>query len=89
MTCGWPTPRLGHIWSQTFSQFNQSLAVTALAALALAIRPAATGPAKVTIVNPDQDAARRIEAVAGPDIKRIWVPKRIQEWLQDERSRER
>jgi hypothetical protein len=49
----------------------------------------ATGPAKVTIVNPDQDAARRIEAVAGPDIKRIWVPKRIQEWLQDERSRER
>ena len=28
----------------------------------------ATGPAKVTIVNPDQEAARRIEAVAGPNI---------------------
>ena len=33
-----------------------------------------TGPAEVTIVNPDQDAARRIEAVAGPKIQCTWVP---------------
>jgi hypothetical protein len=43
-----------------------------------------TGPANVTIVNPDQDAARRIEAVAGPGILCNWVPKRIQDWLEDE-----
>jgi len=43
-----------------------------------------TGPANVTIVNPDQDAARRIEAVAGPNIPCNWVPKRIQDWLEDE-----
>jgi hypothetical protein len=40
-----------------------------------------TGPAVVIIVNPDQEAARRIEAVAGPKIPCNWVPKRIQEWL--------
>ena len=40
-----------------------------------------TGPAKVIIVNPDQDAARRIEAVAGPRVSCSWVPKRIQEWV--------
>jgi hypothetical protein len=44
----------------------------------------ATGPGKVIIVNPDQDAARRIEAVAGPAIPCIWVPKRIEDWLDDE-----
>ena len=43
-----------------------------------------TGAAMVTIVNPDQDAARRIESVAGPDIKCLWVPKRIQDWLAEE-----
>jgi hypothetical protein len=52
-------------------------------------RHTSTGPAKVTIVNPDQDAARRIEAVAGPDIKCIWVPKRIQDWLEDEEPHDR
>lgn len=43
-----------------------------------------TGPANVTIVNPDQDAARRIEAVAGPQIPCNWVPKRIQDWIEDD-----
>jgi len=42
----------------------------------------ATGPAKVIVVNPDQEAARRIEAVAGPHIPFTWVPKRIQDWLE-------
>lgn len=40
-----------------------------------------TGAAEVIIVNPDQDAAKRIESVAGPDIACTWVPKRIQDWL--------
>jgi hypothetical protein len=44
----------------------------------------ATGPAKVIIVNPEQDAARRIEAVAGPEIACTWFPKRIQEWLDQQ-----
>lgn len=44
-------------------------------------RYAATGPAKVIIVNPDQDAARRIESIAGPAIPCTWVPKRIEDWL--------
>ncbi len=48
-------------------------------------RHTATGPAKIIIVNPDQDAARRIEAVAGPDIPCTWIPKRIDSWwLNDE-----
>lgn len=41
----------------------------------------ATGAAEVVIVNPDQEAARRIEAVAGPKIRCAWVPKRIEDWL--------
>jgi hypothetical protein len=45
-------------------------------------RYAATGPAEVTIVNPDQDAARRIEAVAGPKIPCKWIPKRVQDWVE-------
>jgi hypothetical protein len=40
-----------------------------------------SGAAKVIIVNPDQEAARRIEAVAGPGIPSTWVPKRVQDWL--------
>ena len=49
-------------------------------------RHRATGPARVIIVNPEQEAAKRIEAVAGPDISCTWFPKRIQDWLdqQDE-----
>lgn len=41
----------------------------------------ATGPAKVVIINPDQEAARRIEGVAGPKIPCTWVPKRLENWL--------
>jgi len=44
-------------------------------------RHQSTGAAEVIIVNPDQDAAKRIESVAGPDIACAWVPKRIQDWL--------
>jgi hypothetical protein len=44
-----------------------------------------TGAAKVIIVNPDQDAARRIESVAGPRILCRWIPKRIEEWLASSR----
>lgn len=39
-----------------------------------------TGPSKVIIVNPDQDAARRLEGVAGPQIACTWMPRRIEEW---------
>ena len=45
-------------------------------------RHKATGPADVIIVNPDQEAARRIEAVAGPQVSCQWIPKRIQDWVQ-------
>jgi hypothetical protein len=45
-------------------------------------RRQATGPAKVIIVNPDQDAARRIESVAGPQIPCKWIPARIKDWLE-------
>jgi len=40
-----------------------------------------TGVANVTVVNPDQNAAKRIEAVAGPSVPFNWVPKQIQDWL--------
>lgn len=43
----------------------------------------ATGATEVVIVNPDQDAAKRIESVAGPDIRCNWIPKRIQDWLEE------
>lgn len=46
-------------------------------------RHASTGPAKVTIINPDRDAALRIEAVAGTNIRCNWVPKKIEDWLED------
>ena len=42
-----------------------------------------TGAAKIVIVNPDQDAARRIESVAGPDFRCSWIPKRAQDWLTE------
>lgn len=44
-------------------------------------RRPATGPAEVIIVNPDQDAAKRIESVAGPTIQCTWIPKNIEDWL--------
>jgi hypothetical protein len=43
----------------------------------------ATGAAEVIIVNPDQDAAKRIESVAGPSVRCNWIPKRIQDWLDE------
>ena len=43
-----------------------------------------TGPSNVTIINPDQEAARRIEAVAGTRIPCKWIPKRIKDWLKRE-----
>jgi len=45
-------------------------------------RHAPTGAAEVIVVNPDQEAAKRIEAVAGPEIPFTWIPKRIQDWLK-------
>jgi hypothetical protein len=42
----------------------------------------ATGAADVTIVNPDQSAARRIESVAGPKISCRWVPTTVEGWLK-------
>ena len=45
-------------------------------------RYAATGAAEVIIVNPDQDAARRIESAAGPNIPSTWIPKRVQDWAE-------
>jgi hypothetical protein len=42
-----------------------------------------TGAAKVIIVNPDQDTARRIESVAGPNVKCTWFPQRIDEWVEE------
>ena len=47
-------------------------------------RYSATGPAVVIIVNPEQEAARRIEAVAGPKIRCTWVPKRVQDWVEED-----
>lgn len=41
-----------------------------------------TGRAKIEIVNPDQDAARRIEAAAGPGFSSTWIPKRIEDWIE-------
>jgi hypothetical protein len=45
-------------------------------------RHPATKQAEVIIVNPDQEAARRIEAVAGPEFQCSWIPKRLQEWVE-------
>jgi hypothetical protein len=42
-----------------------------------------TGAAKVTIVNPDEQAAKRIRAVAGPGFRCKWISKPISEWLDD------
>lgn len=40
-----------------------------------------TGGSEVTIVNPDQEAARRIEAVAGNSVHCRWVTKGIEKWI--------
>jgi len=44
-------------------------------------RTVPTGPANVVVVNPDQSAARRIEAVAGPQIKCSWIAQRVTDWI--------
>lgn len=44
-------------------------------------RETATGAANVFIVNPDQDAAKRIEAVAGPNFKCQWICKKVEDWV--------
>jgi hypothetical protein len=38
----------------------------------------------VIIVNPDEKAASRIEAVAEPKIPCTWVPKRVQDWVEED-----
>jgi len=40
-----------------------------------------TGPAEVYIVNPDQEAARRIESVAGPRFSCHWINQRVEKWI--------
>jgi hypothetical protein len=45
-----------------------------------------TGPADVLIVDPDQEAARRIEAVVGQGIRCSWVPRIIQDWVEKDES---
>lgn len=42
-------------------------------------RMKATGPAKVAIVNPDQEAARRIENIVGRRVS--WIPVPIDQWI--------
>jgi hypothetical protein len=49
-----------------------------------ATRYPATGAAEVIIVNPEEEAARRIEAVVGPKIPCTWVPKRVQDWVEED-----
>lgn len=44
-------------------------------------RSVPTGPARVTVVNPDQEAGRRIEFVVGKRVPYEWIPRRIVDWL--------
>jgi hypothetical protein len=48
----------------------------------------APGAAEVVIVNPDPDAAKRIKAVAGPNIRCSWIPKKIKDWVNDDETHE-
>jgi hypothetical protein len=43
-----------------------------------------TGAANVTIVNPDQEAALRIEEIVGPDANCKWVPKPAAQWVAED-----
>jgi len=45
-------------------------------------RATATGPARVTIVNPDQGAAQRAETVVGPVAKTKWIPLPVAQWVE-------
>lgn len=38
----------------------------------------------VIIVNPDKEAARRIQGIAGPYVHCSWIKKYIEEWLDDD-----
>lgn len=40
-----------------------------------------TGPAKVTIVNPDQVAAQRTESVVGRRANSEWIPMPVAQWI--------
>jgi hypothetical protein len=43
-----------------------------------------TGPAEVIIVNPDKEAARRIQGTAGPHVHCSWIKKYIEGWVDDD-----
>jgi hypothetical protein len=45
-------------------------------------RSIASGPAQVTVVNPDSAAARRLESVVGKDSQFEWQPLKIEEWAK-------
>jgi hypothetical protein len=45
-----------------------------------------TGPAEVIVVNPDEEAGKRIADVCGPRVKCTWVGKRIEEWVEGDKS---
>jgi hypothetical protein len=39
-----------------------------------------TGPAAVTVVNPDSGAARRLENIVGKDCRFTWQPLKVEDW---------
>lgn len=41
-----------------------------------------TGPANVVIVNPDEGAATRIRAVAGPGVDCQWICSTVEDWME-------
>jgi hypothetical protein len=45
-------------------------------------RSSPTGKSEVVIVNPDQGAARRIEASVGNDIRCNWQPLPVSKWVE-------
>jgi hypothetical protein len=46
--------------------------------------PVYLGAAKVTIVNPDQGAAQRIENTLGQHAKCKWLPKPVAQWVSED-----
>jgi hypothetical protein len=42
-----------------------------------------TGPSKVTVVNPDSAAARRLEHVAGKHCRFAWRPLKVEDWAKN------
>jgi hypothetical protein len=42
-----------------------------------------TGPAEVTVVNPDAAAARRLELVAGKECRFEWQPLKVEDWAKN------